>query len=534
MAGPEANDADADVVIIGSGINALVCGAILAMRGRRVLLLERDSVPGGCIRTEELTLPGFRHDTLSTLYPLFLTSPHYAELGPALADHGLVFRNSRTPTAVVGPDGRALVFRTDRAANIAALDACAPGDGAAYARAMQDVEQLAPLVFGLLGGQLWSWATVRLLIGELRRRGPKGLAAAFGGMLRSARDWLKAEFRAPLSQALFAPWVLHVGLSPESAASALMNRLVLFSLEAVGSPMVEGGSANIVTAFRALIAAHGGAIRTGADVERIVVERGRATGVRLSDGTRIGARRAVVASVTPTQLYDRLLADADVPAPARAAAAAYRYGRGEMQIHLALSEPPQWPDPALRDVAMLHLTAGLDAVSRAVNEAERGLLPAEASIVVAQPVAVDPTRAPAGRWIFWIQLQELPRDGCLTGDALGTIDVPADGHWTAAVREAYADRIVDRLCALIPNLRGSILARHAISPADLAALNINLVGGDPYGGDCALDQFMLWRPGATPANHGTPVDRLFQIGASTHPGPGLGGMSGYMVARALA
>ncbi|MBB4613370.1 phytoene desaturase family protein [Novosphingobium taihuense] len=525
--------ADADFVIIGSGINALVCGATLALRGHSVLLLEREERPGGCIRTEELTLPGFLHDTLSTLYPLFLTAPHYAELGPELARHGLVFRNCATPTAVVQPDGASLIFHTDRAANMAALNACSPGDGEAYARAMAEVERMAPLVFGLLGGRLWSWQTIRLLLGEARRQGIRGLARTFGQMLRSSRAWLEQDFRAGLSRGLFAPWVLHVGLSPESTASALMNRLVLFSLEAVGSPMVEGGSARIVEAFADLIVEKGGRIRTCADVDRVLVEGGRARGVRLGNGEVVRAGKAVIASVTPTQLYQRLLADAPVDEVARNEAAAFRYGRGEMQIHLALSEPPAWPDPALREVAMLHLTAGLDAVSRAVNESERGLLPADATIVVAQPVAVDPSRAPDGKWIFWIQLQELPRDGCLAGDALGEIAIPDDGRWTEAVREAYADRIVERLCTLIPNLRDSILARHAISPADLQRMNINLVGGDPYGGDCALDQFMLWRPGATPANHATSVAGLFQIGASTHPGPGLGGMSGYMVAKLL-
>ncbi|KQO52965.1 phytoene desaturase family protein [Sphingomonas sp. Leaf257] len=525
---------DADIVIIGSGINALVCGARLALKGKRVALFEREAVAGGCIRTEELTLPGFRHDTLSTLYPLFVTSPHYAELGPELARHGLRFRNTQTPTASVMDDGRSVIFRTDRAANIAALDACAPGDGQAYARAMAEVEEIAPMVFGLLGGELWSWPTAKLLLGEVKRRGPKGLGRLFGGMLRASRDWLRSDFASPLSQALFAPWVLHVGLSPESSASALMNRLVLMSLEAAGSPMVEGGSVRIVEAFVRLIEEKGGRVHTNADVAEILVERGRATGIRLGDGEVVRARKAVVASVTPTQLYERLLPASTTPERARSEAKAYRYGRGEMQIHLALSEPPQWPDPTLRDVAMLHLSNGLEAVSRAVNEAERGLLPAEASIVVAQPIAVDPSRAPDGKWIFWIQLQELPRDGAIKGDAAGLIPTPEDGHWTPELREAYADRIVERLCKLIPNLRESIIGRHVISPADLAALNINLVGGDPYGGDCSLDQFMLWRPRATPGNHETPIKGLYQIGASTHPGPGLGGMSGSMVADRLA
>jgi phytoene dehydrogenase-like protein len=169
-----------------------------------------------------------------------------------------------------------------------------------------------------------------------------------------------------------------------------------------------------------------------------------------------------------------------------------------------------------------------------VNQAEAGLLPEAATIVVAQPIAIDPSRAPPGSWIFWIQLQELPRDGALKGDAAGAITVGSDGRWTPEIREAYADRIVARLCAQIPNLEASIIGRHVISPADLQALNINLVGGDPYSGACGLDQYLLWRPSPQGGNHETCVRGLYHIGASTHPGPGLGGMSGYMAAKHIA
>jgi len=522
-----------DVVVIGSGINALVCGAALALKGKRVCLLEREEVAGGCIRTEQLTVPGFRHDTLSTLYPLFVTSPHFPVFEPLLAAAGARFVNGDWPTAVVLPDGRSLMFGRDRAANAAAMDALHPGDGASYVRAMRAIETGAPLIFGLLGGELWRWATLRLLWRETRARGVRGMVRWFGEAMTSTRDWLSADFGSDLAKALFAPWVLHVGLSPESPMSALMDKLVLFSLEQAGAPMVEGGSANIVQAFRMIIEQRGGIIRTQSRADRIVTTAGKAAGVTLQSGETVLARDAVVASVTPTQLYGRLLAEADTPPDVRADAAAFRHGRGEMQIHLALSEPPQWSDPALGKVAMLHLTPGLDGVSRAVNEAERGLLPAQATIVVAQPVAIDPTRAPAGQWIFWIQLQELPRDGQLVGDALGEIAMPGDGRWTAHVRDAYADRIIARLCSQIPNLERAIIGRHVISPADLAALNVNLVGGDPYGGACGIDQFMLWRPASSGRNHETPVKNLFHIGASTHPGPGLGGMSGWMAASRI-
>ena len=113
--------------------------------------------------------------------------------------------------------------------------------------------------------------------------------------------------------------------------------------------------------------------------------------------------------MTPTQLHERLLADADVPAPVAEGARRFRYGRSEMQIHFALSEPPRWDgDERLGGTAIVHVTPGLDGVSRAVNEAERGLLPAEATIVVGQPLTLDASRAPEGRGLLWIQLQELP------------------------------------------------------------------------------------------------------------------------------
>jgi len=522
-----------DVVLIGSGINSLVCAALLARRGRRVCVLERNAVAGGCIRTEELTLPGFRHDTLSTLYPLFVSAPHFAELGPALAEKGVHFVNSDAPTAVLLPNGRSLILGRDRGTNIAALEAAGVGEGAAFQRGMGDIETSADLTFGLLGNALWSRKAATIMARELWRRGPRGLTRTIGGAMQSCRDWLERDFRSELARALFAPWILHVGLSPEASLSAHMGKLILLTLEQFGSPMVVGGSDRIVAGFRAIIEDHGGIVRTGVPVAEILTMGGRASGVRLESGEEIEASRAVVANVTPTQLYGKLLSDQPMLAPARQAAADYRYGRGEMQIHLALDAPPQWSDPALGKVAMLHLTSGLDGVSRAVNEAERGLLPAEATIVVAQPTALDPSRAPKGKAILWIQLQELPRDGQLRGDAAGRIEVPADGRWTPQVRDAYADRIIDRLCHHIPNLRQAIIGHHVIGPGDLPGLNINLVDGDPYSGSCALDQFMLWRPAGSMGGQATPVKRLWHIGASTHPGPGLGGMSGYLASRAI-
>lgn len=515
-----------DAVIVGSGMNSLVCAALLARAGRRVLLLEREDRLGGCIRTDELTLPGFRHDTLSTAHPLFMVGPAYAALGKALHDAGLAYCNTDEPTGVLLPDGRHLVLSTSRERNLQRLGP----DGPAFAAALSEVGAQAPLLFSLLGNELWRLGTAKVLAGAAWKQGPHALAGFLGDALVPARAWLAQSFASDLPGALLAPWVLHCGLGPDAPPSALMARVVAFTLEQVGMPVVQGGSANIVRAFETLISEAGGSWQTGVDVERVIVERGRAVGVRLAGGREIRAGE-VICNVTPTQLYGRLLDPKLLPPEVLRQSKGWRYGKGNMQIHLALSEAPRWPSAELARVGYLHLSAGVDAVSRAVNEAERGLLPAEPTICVAQPTALDPSRAPDGAHILWVQLPECPREP--VGDAAGLIEVAPGGGWTPALREAYADRIMERIARQVPNLRSSLLGRAVLSPADLSRLNMNLVGGDPYGGDCSLDQSFLWRPLRALRNHETPVAHLWHIGASTHPGPGLGGGSGFHLARSL-
>jgi phytoene dehydrogenase-like protein len=518
-----------DVVIVGSGINSLVCAAMLVRKGKRVCVLERNAVAGGCIRTEEITLPGFRHDLFSMSYPLFVISPHYPLLKDGLEAGGLTFLSGGIPTAVVLPDGRSLVFTQSRDENVAALNAISLGDGDAYGAAMAEVERDAPLIFTLLGQEPWSWPTGKALLKELFRRGPRGLGAFIGEAMPTLRSWLEREFRSDLVRALFAPWVLHAGMGPDDAMSALMTKVIMFTLEAAGIPFVTGGSSRVVDAFRTLIESNGSVIETDTDVARVVVENGKAVGVETKTGRRVAARQAVMCNVTPTQLYQRLLSAAAVPEEIVLRARAFMYGRADMQIHVALSAPPEWRDPKLAAVALIHLTPGLDGVARAVRDAEQGLLPAEGTIVVGQPAKADPSRCPPGQSLLWIQLQELPR--FVRGDAADEIAAPPFGAWTTDLAEAYAQRVLRRLGRHVVNLDRATIKTAVLSPADLERHNVNLVGGDPYSGACTLGQFHLWRPFPGSRNHRTVVSGLYHIGASTHPGAGLGGMSGYLAAQ---
>lgn len=522
--------ADFDAVFVGSGINSLVGAAMLARQGWRVCVLERNPWLGGCIRTDEITVSGFRHDVLSGWHPLFVGSAGYSELAEDLHRRGLKYLNTEHPTATLFPDGKASFLSTSQERNIADFEAWAEGDGHAWRVFLTDFLGKADVAFGALGTDLRSRQGLSLAFRAFRKFGLRGMFHFGAELLSSCRDWLSANFSSSRIHGLLAPWVLHTGLGPESAGSGFMTQVISAALQLGGMPVPEGGGDRLVNALTRLIEDHRGRLETECDADRILIRDGNAVGVRLRGGREITAG-AVVCSVTPTQLYLRLLRDASLPDWARLGARRFRYGRADMQIHLALSEPPQWPGDRqrLQRTAMIHVTSGLNGVSRAVNEADRGLLPAEGTIVVGQPMAVDPSRGPQGNWILWIQLQELPSRP--SGDAVGEIDV-GDGVWTNSLRERYADRIVDRLARQVPDLKQSILKRVVLSPADLAAANVNLVGGDPYSGACGLDQFFLWRP-LPGTGHETPIGRLFHIGASTHPGPGLHGASGYMVAKRL-
>lgn len=519
-----------DAVFIGSGHNALVAAAFLARAGWRVLVLERNDRPGGFVRSEELTLPGFLHDTYSAAHPLFVTGAAYAELGAELAERGLTYVNTDVPTGVSMADGRTAILPRDMGEIMAELDRLHPGDGAAFAGLMQEFGAHAGDVFGLFNLDLASGEakkTIRRLMVDPDGPGYTEFAADF---LTSARDVLEGRFGGDVFRAMVAPWVMHLGRTPDGANGGFWVPLTLMALMGGGMAIPVGGSEMLAKALARLIEDHGGTIRCGQAVDRVLVTNGRATGVRTVGGDVYEAKRAVVGSVNPDQLYLHLLRDTGVAAPLVRQASRYRYGRGCVQIQLALSEAPQWADDRLARAGQPHLTPGMEACALHVTQALNGWLPAEPTISIDCPTNLDPSRAPEGKAILRVQVLEVP---CAPrGDAAGEIDV-SGGAWTEDVKERFADRLVEIVGRHLPNVPGAILGRHVISPAEIAAFNPNAGPGDPYGGAHDLSQSYLLRPIAGQPSHATPVDGLYALGAATWPGHGINGGSGYIVAKQL-
>jgi phytoene dehydrogenase-like protein len=237
----------------------------------------------------------------------------------------------------------------------------------------------------------------------------------------------------------------------------------------------------------------------------------------------------VIAGVTPTALAGRLLANGTGNASYDKGAAKFRYGPGTMMVHLAVSDLPDWSaGEELKRFAYVHLAPDLDVMARAYSEALAGLLPAEPILVVGQPTAIDPSRAPEGQHVLWVQVRVLPAE--IRGDAAGKI---AARDWDGA-KDAYADRAMDILESYAPGTKAKILGRHVECPTDLERRNPNLVGGDQVAGSHHLAQNFLFRPVPGWARYETPVKDLYLIGASTWPGAGAGAGSGYMLAKMLA
>lgn len=517
----------ADVVLVGAGHNALVAAAYLLAAERSVCLLEQMPRPGGWVRTAELGAPGFHHDVYSALHPVFAGGPVYAELGPDLARHGLEYVTAPLATGSSLADGRTAIMPVDAGEFAAELGRLGEAEG--WGRLFGAAGPLLAPLLGLAGGGLDSPEAETALAGLID--GSRDSALPFGALLAgNAVDLVRSQFGTEELRSLAAPWVLHVGLGPEAPASALWTVFALAALTQ-GNPTPVGGSGRLADALTGLVTERGGDVFCGADVDEILLDAGRAAGVRLADGRTVAASEAVIVSVTPDKLYGRLLRNAPgVPDGVRAQAAGYRFRRGCFQMNLALSARPRFRDPRLDAGGAINVGRGLDALITSVRQAEAGLLPEHPSIAWHEPTAVDPGRAPQGQAIARLQVLDAPHTPA--GDAAGT-RYGADG-WDQAATELFADRVLAEAEAHVPGLTGLVLERHLTTPADLAAANPNAGPGDHSAGDNSLVQGFTQRP--IPAHRGgyrTAVPGVWLIGAATWPAAGVSGSSGRAVAREL-
>ena len=480
----------ADAIVVGAGPNGLSAAITLAQAGRSVLVLEASDRYGGAVATEELTLPGFKHDTFSAVYPAAAASPVFARL--PLERHGLRWVHPRWCMAHVLDGGRAAALGRDLGETAATLDALHPGDGRAWAAfAAPLLERIRAVRNTVLSG----FPPLRGPAELLARGGLRGLLDFTRLLFMPAEALARELFSDGGSRAWLYGSAMHGDVPPTGAGSAVAAAYLNLLGHAFGWPSPEGGAGRLADALVGVVRAEGGDVRCGAPVERVVVERGRVRGVALAGGERVPAR-VVIADTTPHGLL-RLGGDA-LDGRYAASLRRFRYGPSTLKIDWALSGPIPWEAPEAREAGTVHV-GGPEA------EMLHGGRP---FLLLGQQSVADPTRAPEGQHTAWAYTH-----------------AGHDADW-----DGWEDRLEEHIERFAPGFRDRILARHVLRPADLAQRNSNLVHGVVGAGSYALDQ-VIFRPLPSLAPYRTPVRGLFLGSASTFPGGAVHGVPGRAAAR---
>lgn len=524
-----AGESSFDAVVVGAGHNGLAAAVHLAKHGWKVGVFEAHAEAGGAVKTRELTLPGFRHDVAAMNLSLFAGSPFLRAHGEALGRHGLAFVPAAHGFASVFPDNSWFGVSKDLGATLARLQAIDPRDAEAWQAMLARFGADAPHIFGLLGNAMPSLAVAKVIWKAWRQNGTAWTLDMLRFLTMPVRTWADQHFHDARVKATVAAWGMHLDFPPDVAGGALFPYLESMANQAFGMVIGKGGASTMIEALTGYLGALGGEIHLGAPVSEVLHAAGRASGIRLADGRSIAARRAVIANVTPGVLFGKLLPGGCGTAAVDDRFKAFRPGPGTMMLHLALDDLPEWSAGAeLRQFAYVHIAPSFAYMNRAYAAAMDGLLPEAPVLVVGQPTAIDPSRAPPGKHVLWVQVRVLPKH--VQGDAAGQI---AGRDW-GTIKDAYAERVIGIIEAHAPGLRGLILGRSVFSPDDLEAENPCLVGGDNLSGSHQLDQNFLFRPVTGYSRYRMPLERLYMCGAATWPGAGTGAGSGYLLGRMLA
>ena len=465
---------DVDAVVVGAGPNGLVGAVALAEAGLRVVVLEAAARPGGGLRTEEVTLPGFRHDIGATVHALALGSPAFRALGLPIG-----FAHPEIPLGhAIAPGRSALLHRS--------VEQTAAGlgrDGRRWAR--------------VIGGFARDWGGTAGTILDLTAfpsHSPRQLVR-LGLHGTWSATWDMRAFREEPARALFAGLAAHAFLPLSSLLTSAFGVFMAGLAHGVGWPVAEGGSQAIADALIARLGELGGELRTG---------------VRVASLSELPAARAVLLDLTPRQL---LVVAGERLRPGYAhRLARWRQAPGVFKLDWALDAPVPWADPSLAGAGTVHLGGPGASIVAAERTVARGGVPAEPFVLVVQPSTADPSRAPAGKHTLWAYLH-VPNGW--DGDATGLIE--------------------ERIEAVAPGFRERVLARHAMGPAALEAWNANLVGGDISGGMTDWRQLLARprfgsTPWAIPATGAGPA--LYLCSSSTLPAGGGHGMGGWNAAKA--
>jgi len=488
-----------DAVVIGAGPNGLAAAIRLAEAGRQVLVLEAADAPGGAVRTEELTLPGFKHDTFSSVYPASAASPVFGRM--PLDKHGLEWVHPEAAYAHPLPDGEAKFLYGDLQRTAQVLGGRDGENWVKFAKPFLD--NFDAVRATMLSGFPPVVGPLKLLTGA----GPLRLVDLTRMLLGSAVGLGNRLFEDSGNRAWLYGAAMHGDAPPDAAGSGVAAFYLNLLGHAVGWPSPRGGAERLTGALVSYFTSRGGQIRTGVRVQRVLSENGRVTGVASAD-ERFPAT-TVIADVMPSALMRMT----HFPSWYTVALKKYVPGAATVKVDWALDGPIPWANPDVTGAGTVHVSGSESDFLRSVKQSHDGLSD-QPFLLLGQQSVADPTRAPEGKHTAWAYTHG-PQKGV---------------DWKAATPDV-AERMEAQVERFAPGFRDRILARHVLGPAELEARNANLVGGDVGGGSYRLRQ-VVFRPLPKLTPYSTPLKGLFIGSAATFPGGAVHGVPGDAAARA--
>lgn len=530
-----------DCLIIGGGHNGLVTAAYLARAGKKVCVLERRHVLGGCSVTEELW-PGFKISVASYVISLFRPEI-IREL--RLKQYGLNIlpRNPSSFTPLL--DGRSLLMGPDERMTCGEIAKFSKQDAERYPAYNRLLERVAAVLEPILakaapdplplpaewrkigiGKRLRDGGRLLELYQSLTQLGPE-LPDAIELLIGPARPILERWFQAEVLRATLATdAVIGAFASPSYPGTAyvLLHHVMGEAGGARGVwGYVQGGMGGLTEALEKACRDLGVEIRRESSVKRILVSKGQVAGVALWNDSLLEAP-VVASSIDAHQTFERLLDPAELPAEFRAAVAKIDYASASAKINVALSELPNFTclpsngaSPHHRGT--IHISPTLDYMEKAFDDAKYGCPSKQPILEITLPTSVDPTLAPPGQHVMNIFVQYAPYK-------------LAEGQSWDDIKEDFGDRCLELLAHYAPNINNAVLHRQVLTPLDLERL-IGLTGGSIMQGAMTPQQLFMFRPVAGWADHRTPIRGLYLCGAASHPGGGVLGACGRNAAEEI-